>query len=208
MFQNRVNRNNPVLIPYNYYETCKKSPSEDGIYENGFIVLINPDDYFGKPSFKNEMKEKGLEIGKNALLFYYSRKQWNDYSPESKQLVPATSRKNPLGGHYVARVPATTSSGDEKIRHGYNTSKLKGAGIRVYEYASSETIKHCQLQLEYLFWKCKDSNHVAETYGMTKEDIELRQEFIFGMAEKLEFCLLYTSPSPRDRQKSRMPSSA
>ena len=24
----------------------------------------------------------------------------------------------------------------------------------------------------------------------------------------LDFCLLYTSPSPRDRQKSRMPSSA
>ena len=26
--------------------------------------------------------------------------------------------------------------------------------------------------------------------------------------EKVQFCLLYTSPSPRDRQKSRMPSSA
>ena len=26
--------------------------------------------------------------------------------------------------------------------------------------------------------------------------------------EELEACLLYTSPSPRDRQKSRMPSSA
>ena len=26
--------------------------------------------------------------------------------------------------------------------------------------------------------------------------------------EKIEVCLLYTSPSPRDRQKSRMPSSA
>ena len=26
--------------------------------------------------------------------------------------------------------------------------------------------------------------------------------------DNLEFCLLYTSPSPRDRQKSRMPSSA
>ena len=25
---------------------------------------------------------------------------------------------------------------------------------------------------------------------------------------KLRYCLLYTSPSPRDRQKSRMPSSA
>ena len=27
-------------------------------------------------------------------------------------------------------------------------------------------------------------------------------------ARKPSFCLLYTSPSPRDRQKSRMPSSA
>ena len=26
--------------------------------------------------------------------------------------------------------------------------------------------------------------------------------------DQLPFCLLYTSPSPRDRQKSRMPSSA
>ena len=29
-----------------------------------------------------------------------------------------------------------------------------------------------------------------------------------GKREKDEDCLLYTSPSPRDRQKSRMPSSA
>src|SRR5665213_2530506 len=30
----------------------------------------------------------------------------------------------------------------------------------------------------------------------------------FGDADALVACLLYTSPSPRDRQKSRMPSSA
>ena len=29
-----------------------------------------------------------------------------------------------------------------------------------------------------------------------------------GWKDMLIFCLLYTSPSPRDRQKSRMPSSA
>ena len=29
-----------------------------------------------------------------------------------------------------------------------------------------------------------------------------------GTSVPLTFCLLYTSPSPRDRQKSRMPSSA
>ena len=31
---------------------------------------------------------------------------------------------------------------------------------------------------------------------------------IFAHVTQLDFCLLYTSPSPRDRQKSRMPSSA
>ena len=30
----------------------------------------------------------------------------------------------------------------------------------------------------------------------------------FAVIEKVHSCLLYTSPSPRDRQKSRMPSSA
>ena len=32
--------------------------------------------------------------------------------------------------------------------------------------------------------------------------------FINAISEEQEICLLYTSPSPRDRQKSRMPSSA
>ena len=34
----------------------------------------------------------------------------------------------------------------------------------------------------------------------------LREEF--GAAKPLKGCLLYTSPSPRDRTRSRMPSSA
>ena len=40
-----------------------------------------------------------------------------------------------------------------------------------------------------------------------KEQLEksLEEE---GIQHKDCFCLLYTSPSPRDRQKSRMPSSA
>ena len=43
-------------------------------------------------------------------------------------------------------------------------------------------------------------------------DEELRRrimDFIMAAGQTLlENCLLYTSPSPRDRQKSRMPSSA
>ena len=34
------------------------------------------------------------------------------------------------------------------------------------------------------------------------------KEELDALSVPLETCLLYTSPSPRDRQKSRMPSSA
>ena len=42
------------------------------------------------------------------------------------------------------------------------------------------------------------------------EDPQVRAEVarISSLQETPEACLLYTSPSPRDRQKSRMPSSA
>ena len=51
-------------------------------------------------------------------------------------------------------------------------------------------------------------------YGISQPDLEmlifLYDEPYFTRAKFKEFnnCLLYTSPSPRDRQKSRMPSSA
>ena len=44
---------------------------------------------------------------------------------------------------------------------------------------------------------------VPLTLGFTKSN-----ELFVGRLAMLGFCLLYTSPSPRDRQKSRMPSSA
>ena len=45
--------------------------------------------------------------------------------------------------------------------------------------------------------------------GMKLEVSKIRGETSYGMlCSESELCLLYTSPSPRDRQKSRMPSSA
>ena len=40
---------------------------------------------------------------------------------------------------------------------------------------------------------------------ITRNDLSTQ---LFGDYDKIMYCLLYTSPSPRDRQKSRMPSSA
>lgn len=149
IYQNRVGRNSTVLIPYEDYEICKQAPSENGQYENGFIVLIRPEDYF------NSSSHKGLKLGKNMLVFYETREQWVKYPP-LKKWKAAISRKTPLGGEYVARIPATTSEGQSKIVKGFCTSLMKGAGIRVYEYSTKQNNNDCKLQLEVLFWSCKD----------------------------------------------------
>src|SRR5664280_1496310 len=49
--------------------------------------------------------------------------------------------------------------------------------------------------------------HVGHALGRTLEDVLCRWRRMQGRAV-LWVCLLYTSPSPRDRTRSRMPSSA
>jgi hypothetical protein len=186
IFQNRVGRNSTVLISYLNWDSSKTAPDNDGIFENGYIVLISPEDFFEKAHFEDELAAKGLKIGENALLFYETRLQWNLFNPEKKDLTFATSRQEPLGGEYVARVPSNTSEAAEKIILGYNTSKLKGAGIRVYEYASNKIIIECRVQLELLFWHCENSKMVAKYSGMTDEDIEIRIESNAKFAEQLK----------------------
>lgn len=166
IYQNRVGRNSTVLIPFQEYDKCKIAPTNNGIYENGFIVLIKPEDYFNSQTHRL-LKTKGLYLGKNLLVFYETRYQWTTYPP-LHTWIAANARTAPLGGQYVARVPATTAEGENKIIEGFNTSSMKGAGIRVYEYADIETIQLCKIQLEYLFWACKDIAELIEQNGIDK----------------------------------------
>ena len=49
--------------------------------------------------------------------------------------------------------------------------------------------------------------HVAVAFDVSRRSFRTEQ-YADYKANRSESCLLYTSPSPRDRQKSRMPSSA
>ena len=49
--------------------------------------------------------------------------------------------------------------------------------------------------------------NILDLTGITQEELKTAPKF-YEIAEDLEFCLLYTSPSPRDVEESRMPSSA
>ncbi|MDY6292002.1 MAG: BstXI family restriction endonuclease [Succiniclasticum sp.] len=186
IYQNRVNRCNTVLIPFHQWKKDSELRKISSNFENGFIVLIQPQDYFSQSDPTQMLSQYALELGENCLVFYETRHDWNTHNPQSLGWECANNRNAPLGGNYVARVPATTASHDSgKINHGYASQSPKGAGIRLYEYASSDTINNCRSQLEAIYWLCFDSVEVAIKYGMTKEGAEKRRELCFKKCEEL-----------------------
>jgi hypothetical protein len=194
VYQNRVRRCSTVLIPVSSWKVGLIIPSDS--FENSYIVLISPEDYFSNsPPTPNPSLPKNLKLGKNLLVLYETRSQWLSYNPSQYNWKPATSRTPPLGGQYIARVPDTTSSQDTQIRHGYidkNTGG-QGAGIRVYEYASSEEIEATRYQLSFLAWRTEGIMDMAREEGVSnpqecKERIEEKCEAIgltdFKLLEK------------------------
>jgi hypothetical protein len=185
IFQNRVGRNSTVLIPYQFSNPIVYPDGEDA-FENGFIVLVSPDIYFNTRNIDKILKQRGLKLGENCLVFYETRHDWDVYNPDERGWKAAQNRKNPLGGNYVARVPATTAmENGEKITRGFNTTSNKGAGIRQFEYASTETINRVRLQLEAVFWLTYDSLKVVAQNGMTTKDAETRRKEILQQCSQL-----------------------
>lgn len=181
IYQNRVGRNSTILIPHSQFLKFLSDTVYGMDYENGYIVLLNPGEYFEKSP---DLQEHSLALGENALLFYESREQWNTYNPLERGMTPAGSRKAPLGGEFVARIPATTAiENGGKITYGFTETKTKGAGIRAYEYASSEIMAQTRLQLEAVYWHCKDALSVAVDYGMKENEAAERKSSVIEKAQ-------------------------
>ena len=175
IYQNRVTRNNTVLIPYRFWDRCKPQSAE--FYQNGFIVLVEPSWYFEDDSNHGLLEAQGIHLGANALLLFEHRSDWTDHGPPGRlyngaKLAVASSRTSPLGGNFLARIHLTVSDSADQIVNGFNSSDLRGAGIRVYEYASTETIASCKLQLEALLWSCRDASSALVPDFMNKTTAE------------------------------------
>jgi len=181
IFQNRVGRNSTVLIPFPVWI---KIPDVRSVpYENGYTVLISPRDYFRMD--KNILSQNGLKIGHNTLVFYERREDWIEFNPQKCGFTPPTSRTPPLGGEFVARVANTTSEDDARINIGYTTTGLKGAGIRLYEYADTQTLSTTRIQLEAVFWHTVDAKEKMLSADMTKEAINRRRTAVLERAAQL-----------------------
>lgn len=181
IFQNRVGRNSTVLIPFPVWVQI---PALHSIkYENGFIVLVSPRDFFEVA--QTDLSAHGLKIGRNALIYYERRDEWLQFHPEKYGFTPPTSRVAPLGGQYVARIANTTSETDERINIGFTSTGLKGAGIRLYEYADLATLGTTRIQLEAVFWHAVDAVEKMLAAGMSEDQIRIRRAAVLENAAQL-----------------------
>ena len=60
----------------------------------------------------------------------------------------------------------------------------------------------------HMFSAYTDGNNNARIFFHSDEKLRVQETVSNVVQYDIKTCLLYTSPSPRDRQKSRMPSSA
>jgi len=181
IFQNRVGRNSTVLIPFAVWVQIPAIRSLP--YENGFIVLVPPRDYF--ETERQDLTGHGLEIGVNALVYFERRDEWLQFNPDQYGFTPPTSRTAPLGGHFAARIANTTSENDARINIGFTSTGLKGAGIRLYEYADTATLGTTRIQLEAAFWHAVDAEEKMLTAGMSEDEIRRRKTAVLENATQL-----------------------
>ncbi|MCQ4608668.1 BstXI family restriction endonuclease [Corynebacterium pseudogenitalium] len=190
IYQNRVSRNSTVLIPYEWWEQCRE-PAPGERYESGFIVLIDPDWYLDTPDADAILSSDGIALGDNALLNFQQRSQWDRYRfgtpprlPNGEPLLETNTRIAPINGNVLARIHGTTDAGKQKIYLSFNKTSSRGAGIRVYEYASKKDISATRTQLEAYYWMSEGAIAAAIDKGMTPANALKRKTAILETAKK------------------------
>ena len=101
------------------------------------------------------------------------------------------------GDHTVAVIDKNPAA-FRMLRYQFKGKKIEGYGF------DEETLREAGIERAEAFAAVSNgdnSNIVAARLAREKFEVPL-------VVARIYDCLLYTSPSPRDRQKSRMPSSA
>ena len=79
---------------------------------------------------------------------------------------------------------------------------------KLFEAIAKEKTRNLELQKEEVLKEVEKSQRKKSHSKKVQEDFWGVFKGELQKLSEVEDCLLYTSPSPRDRQKSRMPSSA
>ena len=121
------------------------------------------------------------------------------------QLKPSADRLERIASRVGER---TTLIDVARVSHFYAKDKLTFAVVNGRDHAIDQTLVELEARL--------DARRFVRIHRATIVHVAFVQEIFPGvdagvfvrLKDEPKTCLLYTSPSPRDRQKSRMPSSA
>ena len=102
-----------------------------------------------------------------------------------------------VGGDYVDFVKFSEE------RFAVVIADISGKGV-----AAALLMSNFQAMLHSLIHQYRDLETFVFALNQAVYRITKSDKFITFFIAEIDTCLLYTSPSPRDRQKSRMPSSA
>jgi hypothetical protein len=156
-YQNHVDRSNRVIVPFE-----KRELVDPGLFENGVIYRVLPDQYFASAGEKREDFPADIEPGVNAFVLYRTRLAMDSYPPpegwtprglvKDGEVVLRRSRGATDTGHYVVRINKQTDKEEAGLAQ----------GIFAPEYATPEDNVRSQAVLAWLITQTKDSPYTEE----------------------------------------------
>lgn len=171
-YQNHVNRNSKVIIPYE-----KLAEVNLDNYKDGYVIRLFPTQYFVSKHVVNEIfqNETSVIIGKNAFVLYRTYEDFENFPPlpcwqlrsifkynkeTGKYDIPSNDRRGDIidCGHYLLRI---SNSGTNKKQ---NKFEGPAQGIFAPEYADANTNFLCQAVLAWLIIKTADSPYDESDY--------------------------------------------
>ena len=84
-----------------------------------------------------------------------------------------------------------------------NEFRKVGKNLRI-----SKKMKFCTVQKMGQIPQCANAHRCKKQYDGKRVPLTIRKRGYMVICKNSSGCLLYTSPSPRDKRQSRMPSSA
>ena len=148
----------------------------------------------------------------------------NNNNTGKKKKSSETTAKKTKGGKKERASSSSSSSksaktgGEHSSSSSFVLSELQTKIVRLETELAKEAAyrNHAQLERDKInaFWEISKralerSESIAREYERRIDDVEDEADVrVRAKVQQIKHCLLYTSPSPRDVEESRMPSSA
>lgn len=164
-YQNHVNRNSRVIIPYE-----RLSEVNLDNYKDGYVIRLFPSQFFAEKHTVNIefIDNPSVVVGDNAFVLYRTYEDFETLPPlpdwkirsvlkynktEEKYNIPSNDRRGDIidCGHYLLRI---SNSGTNKKQ---NQFEGPAQGIFAPEYADADTNFLCQAVLAWLIIKTENS---------------------------------------------------